>query len=81
MRTATLSTTSTDTQALGHPFVPNNTIVVINPTGSAANVTQSDAATTGFETLIAVPALSAVEVEVGARYLRASAGTLIALAN
>lgn len=81
MRTATLSGTSVDTEALGHPFLPNNTVVVINPTGSAANVTSSDAAASGFATLIAVPALSAVEVNINARYLRASAGTLIMLGN
>jgi hypothetical protein len=74
-----------------HPFVANNTIVVVNPNTSSARTLQFSAASTGpfatgaqpDGTAAIVPAGGSIEVVVGGRYaaLEAGAGTLILLAS
>jgi hypothetical protein len=81
MRALNVSNTA---QALGNitPFTPNHTVVALNPTDAAVTLQHSDAQAGTYTTLAAVPAYSAVEVELNERWIRLAApGSLVLLGN
>lgn len=65
------------------PFVPNNTVVVINMSAAQNTLQSSDSASGPFNTIAVIPALTGVEVVLDKRYLAIEdgAGNFVIIQN
>ena len=83
MRVLMIDETETDLTAEDMPFMPNNTVVALNPNDASAVTLQSASASGGaFSTLATIAAGEAQEVTLDEPYIKlAAAGSLILLGN
>jgi hypothetical protein len=81
MRALTVSNTAVDLGAQTHPFVPGNTVAVLNDTAGSLVLQSSDDNST-YATLATVPAHTAQNVTLDKQYIKVStAANLMLLGN